>query len=102
MGAAAAIPNLGAERAAKQAVRDRYGAGAFGIYVALSVAFFGRGLIGHFDTAHVGKAVGDPALVAWFLQWVAHTSVHRVNPLYTGLSKATGKKLPRLEFRPRI
>jgi len=91
VGAATAIPRLEAERTAEQAVRDRYGAGASIIYLALSIAFFGRDLIGHFDTVHVGKAVGDPALIAWFLQWVAHAAVHRVNPFYTGMLWAPAK-----------
>jgi NhaP-type Na+/H+ and K+/H+ antiporter len=46
--------------------RDRYGMLALGFYLALSMLFFGRGLVGHFATRHLGKAVGDPALVAWF------------------------------------
>jgi hypothetical protein len=65
--------------------RDRYGLGALGTYLALSMLFFGRGLVGHFTTRHVGKAVGDPALIAWFLQWLAHAIVHRINPFYTNL-----------------
>jgi len=69
----------------RTAIRDRYGMGALGIYLALSMLFFGRGLVGHFTTRHVGKAVGDPALIAWFLQWLAHAIVHRINPFYTNL-----------------
>lgn len=65
--------------------RDRYGLGALGIYLALSMMFFGRGLVGHFTTRHVGKAVGDPALIAWFLQWTAHAAAHRLNPFYSNL-----------------
>jgi hypothetical protein len=64
---------------------DRYGAGALGVYFALSMLFFGRGLVGHFTTRHVGKAIGDPALIAWFLQWLAHAVLHRINPFYTDL-----------------
>jgi hypothetical protein len=67
------------------AARDRCGAGAFGIYLALSMLFFGRGLVGHFTIRHVGKAVGDPALVAWFLLWLPHAIAHRINPFYTNL-----------------
>jgi hypothetical protein len=63
--------------------RDRYGAGALGVYLAMSMLFFGRGLVGHFTTRHVGKAIGDPALVAWFLQWLEHAAVHGINPFYT-------------------
>jgi hypothetical protein len=66
-------------------VRDRCGLGAFGIYLGLSMLFFGRGLVGHFTTRHVGKAVGDPALIAWFLQWISHVLVHGMNPFYTHL-----------------
>ena len=65
--------------------RDRYGAGALGVYLALSMLFFGRGLVGHFTTRHVGKAIGDSALIAWFLQWLAHAVVHRIDPFYTDL-----------------
>ena len=65
--------------------RDRYGAGALGVYLAMSMLFFGRGLVGHFTTRHVGKAIGDPALIAWFLQWLAHAVVHRIDPFYTDL-----------------
>lgn len=65
--------------------RDRYGLGALGVYLALSMLLFGRGLVGHFTTRHVGKAVGDPAQVAWFLQWLAHAAAHRINPFYANL-----------------
>jgi hypothetical protein len=65
--------------------RDRYGMLALGFYLALSMLFFGRGLVGHFATRHLGKAVGDPALVAWFLQWMGYAVVHRMNPFYTNL-----------------
>lgn len=65
--------------------RDRHGLDALGIYLALSMMFFGRGLVGHFTTRHVGKAVGDPGQFAWFLQWVAHAAAHRLNPFYTNL-----------------
>lgn len=69
----------------RASTRDRYGLSALGIYLALSILFFGRGLIGHFTTRHVGKAVGDPAVVAWFLQWLAHAAVHGINPFYTNV-----------------
>ena len=69
----------------RASARDRYGLGALGVYLALSMLFFGRGLVGHFTTRHVGRAVGDPALIAWFLQWVAHAVVHRIDPFYTNL-----------------
>src|ERR1700730_8572994 len=65
--------------------RDRYGAGALGVYLAMSMLFFGRGLVGHFTTRHVGKAIGDPALTDWLLQWLAHAVVHRIDPFYTDL-----------------
>lgn len=67
------------------AARDRYGLGALGVYLALSMLFFGRGLAEHFTTRHVGKAVGDPAVVAWFLAWMPHAIAHRANPFYTNL-----------------
>jgi hypothetical protein len=49
----------------RAAVRDRYELGALGVYLALSMLFFGRGLAGHFTTRLVGKNLGDPG---------AHTS----------------------------
>ena len=74
-----------AARMKMTAARDRYGLGALGVYLALSMLFFGRGLAEHFTTRHVGKAVGDPAVVAWFLAWMPHAIAHRANPFYTNL-----------------
>jgi hypothetical protein len=52
--------------------RDRYGAGALGIYLALTMLFFGRGLVGHFTTVWVGQHEGDPSAFMWFLTWLPH------------------------------
>jgi hypothetical protein len=54
------------------AARDRYGLGAFGVYLALSMLFFGRGLPGHFTTASVGQHQGDPSAFMWFFTWLPH------------------------------
>ena len=64
-------------------MHDPCGLSALGVYFVLSLLFFGRGLIGHFTTCHIGKDVGDPALIAWFLRWLAHAVVRDVNPFYT-------------------
>ncbi|HVA39936.1 MAG TPA: hypothetical protein VNF49_04685, partial [Candidatus Binataceae bacterium] len=57
----------------KQAsTRDRYGLGALGVYLALSMLFFGRGLVGHFTTVWVGQRQGDPSAFMWFFTWLPH------------------------------
>jgi hypothetical protein len=62
--------------------RDPYGLGALVLYLALSCLFFGRGLIGHFYTSHIGEG-GDPPLMMWFLAWWPHAIANRLNPFLT-------------------
>lgn len=62
--------------------RDSYGLGALVLYLALSCLFFGRGLIGHFYTYHIG-AGADPPLMIWFLTWWPHAIANRLNPFLT-------------------
>ena len=52
--------------------RDRYGLGAFGVYLGLAMLFFGRGLPGHFTTVWVGQHQGDPGAFMWFFTWLPH------------------------------
>jgi hypothetical protein len=59
---------------------NRQAAGAFFSYIALSLMFFGRGLVPHFSSYHIG-AGPDPAQSIWFLAWWAHAITHRLNPL---------------------
>ena len=61
---------------------DRRALAAFGIYLALSFVFFGRGLIGHFSTWYLGRGP-DPPQSIWFLNWWAYAIRHRVNPFLT-------------------
>jgi len=63
--------------------RDRYGAGALGIYLALSMLFFGRGLVGHFSTVWVGQHQGDPSLFMWFFTWLPHALGQWHNPIFS-------------------
>jgi hypothetical protein len=55
---------------------------AFAIYLALSMLFFGRGLIGHFSDRLIG-AGSDPALFVFFLTWIPYAIVHHMNPFIT-------------------
>lgn len=64
-------------------VRDRWGLCAFVIYLALTVLFFGRGVIGHFNGVHLGKFYGDPSLFMWFFTWVPHALRHGHSPLFS-------------------
>jgi hypothetical protein len=61
---------------------DRRALAAFAIYLALSLFFFGRGLIGHFSTWYLGRGP-DPAQSIWFLNWWAYAIKHRANPFLT-------------------
>ncbi len=68
----------------KDAVRrDRYGLGALGIYLALSILFFGRGVVGHFNNAWVGQHQGDPGAFMWFFTWLAHALDSWKNPTFS-------------------
>jgi hypothetical protein len=56
--------------------------GSFSIYLILSLIFFGRGLLGHFITMHIGVSE-DPPLMMWFLVWWPHAIGTRINPMLT-------------------
>jgi len=89
--------------------RQRYafdwrGLSAFAIYFALAFLFFGRGVVGRFSTAYIGKGV-DPQLQMWLMAWWPHALRHGLNPFYTyavwaprgvNLTWATG--MPLLSF----
>ncbi len=64
--------------------RDRYGLGALGVYLALSILFFGRGLVGHFTTVWVGQHQGDPSAFMWFFTWLPHALGQWHNPTFSG------------------
>lgn len=59
---------------------DRGALGALLSYLALSVLFFGRGLVGNFSTYHMGTGP-DSVQSVWFLAWWAYAISHRINPL---------------------
>ena len=61
---------------------DRRGLGTLFLYLAISIVFFGRGLIGQFGSAYVGMGM-DPTLMAWFLVWWPHAIANHLNPLLT-------------------
>ena len=56
--------------------------GAFAFYLALSIAFFGRALLGHLSDFYFGIGV-DPGLLMWSLVWWPHAIAHGLNPLLT-------------------
>ena len=56
--------------------------GALVIYLAASVLFFGRSLIGHLSTFHIGVGP-DPPMNLWFLAWWPHAIINGLNPFYT-------------------
>ena len=58
---------------------DRQAAGAFLIYLVLSLLAFVRIVIGHPATVYVGRGP-DPQLYIWFMAWWAHAISHGVNP----------------------
>ena len=55
---------------------------AFTLYLALSWAFFGRALFGHFSDSHIG-AGPDTALMMWSLVWWPHAIANHLNPFLT-------------------
>lgn len=67
--------------------RDRYGLAALLAYLALSVLFFGRSLIGHFAGRYIGMG-SDPSLMAFFLEWWRYALVHHLNPFHVNVAWA--------------
>ncbi len=66
-----------------------YGLGALLLYGLVSVAFFGRGLIGHLSDRYIGTGI-DPGAMTWFLEWWHYAILHGVNPFHTHLVWAPG------------
>jgi hypothetical protein len=54
------------------------------IYLACSLLFFGRGLVGHLRTRKIGIGA-DPSAFIWYLQWWPYAISHALNPLFTNL-----------------
>jgi hypothetical protein len=61
---------------------DRQAAGAFLSYLALSLLFFGRGVLAHPASVYLGRGP-DPQLYIWFQAWWAHAISHHLNPFLT-------------------
>jgi hypothetical protein len=83
-----------------EGVRDRYGLVPFLLYGLLSLLFFGRGLLGHFASFHIGVGE-DPPLMMWCLVWWPHAIANRLNPILTdviwsplGFNLAWGSTIP--------
>ncbi len=62
---------------------------ALASYLALSWLFFGRGLVGSFSTAVIGKGP-DPGLFVWLLAWWPHAIRNHLNPILTSAVFAPG------------
>src|ERR1039457_1780993 len=56
--------------------------GAFLTYLALSLLFFGRPLIGHFSDHFIGREA-DPSQMMWLLKWWPYALSHHLNPFLT-------------------
>ena len=74
--------------------------GAFTFYLVLSIAFFGRALLGHLSDLYFGIGV-DPGLMMWSLIWWPHALANGINPLLTkaiwapsGFNFAWGTSIP--------
>jgi hypothetical protein len=61
---------------------DRRAVGALLSYLALSVLFFGRGLLAHPTTVYIGLGP-DPQQHIWFMAWWAHAISYHLNPFLT-------------------
>ena len=73
---------------------------AFAIYLALSLLFFGRGLIGHLSDRYIGTGT-DPGAFIFFLEWWKYAFAHRNNPFFTYLQGApSGANLAWSTFIP--
>jgi hypothetical protein len=55
---------------------------AAGIYAGVSVALFGRTIVGHLTTAYVGSGI-DATLAMWALVWWPYALRHGINPFFT-------------------
>jgi hypothetical protein len=58
---------------------DRQSAGAFAFYLALSLFFFGRGLLENSSPYIIGKGP-DPGVFVWLMAWWPHAIDHGLNP----------------------
>lgn len=85
-------------------------AGAFGLYLAASVALFGLPVLSDPSHAFIGPATHpDPRFFFWALAWWPHALTHGLNPIWThvvwapegyNLAWATGAPGPSLLMAP--
>src|SRR3984893_3230392 len=61
---------------------DRQAVSAFVSYLALSLLFFGRGVLTHLASVYLGRRP-DAQQYIWFIAWWAHAISHRLNPFLT-------------------
>ena len=66
----------------REAPFDLRSLSAFTVYLALSLVFFGRALLGHFSAYHIG-AGPDPGWAIWCLVWWPHAVVNGLNLFVT-------------------
>ena len=75
-----------ADQARSGGIADRgpryAGAVALGLYLLLSVAFFGLGVVGHLDSRSIGHGE-DPGLFMWALKWWPQSIAEGWNPLHS-------------------
>src|SRR5271170_2627003 len=65
-------------------VFDRVSIAACGLYVALSIFFFGRALIYHLGDSYVGRNT-DPSFFIWSIAWWPHAISHGLNPIFSNV-----------------
>ena len=58
------------------------GVAVFGLYFAIALIFFARGLLGHFGNCFVGRET-DPPQTMWFFNWWRFSLSHGINPFFT-------------------
>ena len=68
---------------------DRQSAGVFVFYLALSLFFFGRGLLGSYSSYIIGKGA-DPGVFVWLMTWWPHAIIHALNPQFARIVFAPG------------
>jgi len=62
--------------------RDWFGAAAPGLYLAVSILFFGRGVMHNFTATHVALG-SDPSIFVWCLAWWPHAIANHLNPFFS-------------------
>jgi hypothetical protein len=69
-------------------------AGAFGLYMAVSLLLFGPKILPHMSTRILSSATTEASVFVWSLSWWPHALGHGLNPLFTHLAWApTGLNL---------